>query len=124
MNWQNLFETEVIETMKTGIVWHRNWIEDEINISLEKHPDTPNGYIGRSVFCKKFHKITEPLAEDCNDCPYFAGLMQGWGHECAWEDVMDDKYIDGDTLDIPWESRHSELRRVSRLIDKGIIRKG
>lgn len=111
--------------MQTGIVYHRNWIEEEINESYARHPDIDGEeYVGRMVFCKKLHKIAEPLAVDCNNCLYFAGFMQGHGHECAWEDVLDDHYICGDEMDIPWEAREKELLRVSRLIDIGILKKG
>ena len=110
--------------MKLGMVWHRNWIEEEINESYNNHPDVPEGYIGRRVFCKRRHAITEPMESDCTDCPYFAGLMQGWGHECAWEDILDDGITEGDTRDIPWPAREKEMFRVSKLIGSGILQKG
>ena len=111
--------------MKTGIVYHRNWIEDEINESFNKNPDVDGKeFPGRMIFCKKNHKVMEPLADDCMSCPYYAGLMQGWGHECAWEDELNDEFVDGDTMDIPWDAREKELLRVSKLIDRGIIQKG
>lgn len=111
--------------MKTGIVYHKNWIEEEINESYENHPDVDGEeYEGRMIYCKKLHKLAEPLVTDCDNCPFFAGFMQGHGHECAWEDVLDDHYVTGDEMNIPWEAREKEFLRVSRLIDKGVLLKG
>lgn len=113
--------------MKTGIIYHHNLIEEEINISLEKHPDVDGEeYVGRQIFCKKLHKITEPLAVDCDTCPYFAGWMQGHGHECAWEDVLEDSecHYDGDRMIVYWEEREQEFHRVSKLIEEGILQRG
>lgn len=106
--------------MKMGLVYHRNWIEEEINESYNNHPDTSNGYSGRMVYCKRRHAVIEPMEEDCNGCPHFAGFMQGYGHECAWEDTM----TEGDSKDINWVDRNKELLRVSQLIDDGFIKKG
>ncbi len=90
--------------MKTGIVYHMNRIEEEVNLSFAKHPDEEGGYAGRSIFCKRRHSIIEPAEDDCTDCQYYAGLMMGHGHECAWEDVVDDM-VGGDTRMIAWEDR-------------------
>lgn len=106
--------------MEVGLVYHRNWIEEEINESYNNHPDVPEGYEGRKIFCKRRHAVIEPMETDCDDCPYLAGFMQGHGHECAWEDVINH----GDTKDINWEDRDKELLRVSKLIDEKIIKKG
>lgn len=108
--------------MRTGIVYHHNLIEEEINESYARHPDVDGEeYVGRMIYCKKLHKLTEPLAVDCNACPYFAGFMQGHGHECAWEDVLEAPYVQGDEMVIHWEDREKELQRVSELIEKGVI---
>lgn len=109
--------------MRLGMVWHRNFIEEEINESYQKHPDVPEGFPGRMIFCKKLHKITEPLVDDCSGCSYFAGLMGGYGHECAWEDVLDDKQINGYRT-ILWTERKEEMHRVLNLIADGILEKG
>lgn len=97
---------------------HLNLIGHEINESLNK--DAPSS--DREVFCKKLHKVTEPLAKDCENCEYFAGLMMGYGHACAWEDdypsdAPDEKIV-------PHGERMSEMLRVSKLIDQNVIRKG
>ena len=99
-------------------VYHQNMIDHEINHSLEKNSESSKG---REVFCKKNHKVMEPLEKDCSNCPYFAGWMQGYGHECVWEDVID---ASQDVKVIPQNQARQELYRVSKLIDQGIIKKG
>lgn len=107
--------------MKTAQVYHLNQIGHEINESLNH--DYPSS--DREIFCKKLHKITEPLQKDCSTCPYFAGLMMGHGHECKWEDVVDEDYNEEQFVEkvVPHQDVKKELYRVSKLIDQGIIKK-
>lgn len=102
--------------MAVKLVSHHNLIGHEINESMEKY-----GVSDREIYCKRLHKITEPLAEDCDNCPYFDGFLMGHGHECVWEDVID---VDEDTRIIPHEDTKKEFIRVSQLIDQGWIKKG
>ncbi len=97
-------------------VYHMNAIGHEINESLANYPASD-----REIYCKRLHKITEPDAEVCDKCPYFAGWMQGHGHECKWEDVID---INRDEKFIPHDKVRDEFIRVSKLIDEGVIKKG
>ena len=87
--------------MAVKLVSHHNLIGHEINESMEKY-----GVSDREIYCKRLHKITEPLAEDCDNCPYFDGFLMGHGHECVHEDAK------------------KEFIRVSQLIDQGWIKKG
>lgn len=73
------------------------------------------------VFCKKYHDIRAPLMENCGNCPYFSGVMQGYGHECTWEDVVP---ADVDEIVVDHNDRQKELMRVSKLIDQGYLQKG
>lgn len=98
-------------------VYHVNLIGHEINESISK--DYPKS--DREIFCKRYHRITEPNAEDCKKCPYFSGTALGHGIECKWEDVID---INQDEVVIPHDSIREEFKRVSKLIDQGIIKKG
>ncbi len=110
--------------MRLAPITHRNWIEEEINESLEHHPDVPEGYVGRMIFCKKRHEILEPMPEDYDNCSYFAGFMQGHGHECVWDDDLSlQENCDGER-DILWEDREREMMRVSHMIADGMIKKG
>lgn len=106
--------------MKTAQVYHLNQIGHEINESLTN--DYPSS--DREIFCKRLHKITEPMQKDCSTCPYFAGLMMGYGHECKWEDVVDEG-DEGQFVEklVPHQDVKKELYRVSKLIDQGIIKK-
>ena len=96
-----------------GIKTHYNKIAANINYVQSEAE--------QEVFCKKLHKVCVPQEKDCTACPYFAGLMGGYGHECQWEDavpsIIEDVIID-------WEDRYKELIRVSKLIDMGLIKKG
>lgn len=99
-------------------VYHVNLIGHEINESLKnKLPQSD-----REIYCKKLHKITEPDDHDCRNCKYFAGTAMGHGIECKWKDVVDDPHID--EVIVPHKNRRTELVRVSKLIDRGILKKG
>lgn len=99
------------------MVYHQNAIGHEINESIQNNLPTSD----REIFCKRLHKITEPDADECNKCPYFAGLMMGHGHECKWEDVID---VNLDEKYIPHDKVREEFVRVSKLIDEGVLKKG
>lgn len=99
-------------------VRHYNKIGNEINISLNSDKLSSD----REVYCKKLHTIKEPDISDCTNCPYFGGLMQGYGHECVWNDEVVDEY-DAEKV-IQWKDRNKEFLRVSKLIDEGILTKG
>lgn len=73
------------------------------------------------VFCKKLHKVTAPDIQDCENCPYFSGAMQGYGHECTWEDIVPATTVE---WVVEHADRHKELMRVSRQIDKGRLKRG
>ena len=95
---------------------HYNMIGHEINESMAFYPNAD-----REVFCKKLHKVCVPQRDDCMACEYFNGVMQGYGHECVW----DDQVRVGETEQtIPWEDRNKEMMRVSKLIDEGYLKKG
>ena len=111
------------------VINHQNWIRDNINFAQFGPPSD------REIYCRKLHKITEPLMSDCGKCSYMAGWMGGNGHECVWEDIVPDDLNDDDngalfnrtseweTRDIPWKDRKKELARVSKLIDQGLLEK-
>lgn len=103
------------------LVRHYNLIGHEINESLNEHPASD-----REVYCKRFHTIKEPDIDDCVNCPYYGGVMGGYGHECVWEDEWDLPYYDDMEISkaVKWEDRQKELLRVSNLIDKGVLKKG
>lgn len=98
-------------------VYHVNLIGHNINESLENNYPKSD----REIFCKKLHKITEPDYEDCINCAYFAGTAMGHGIECKWEDVID---VYEDEKVIIHDQVRDEFKRVSKLIDKGILKKG
>ncbi|WP_462393912.1 hypothetical protein [Mitsuokella multacida] len=103
--------------MKIRKVRHMNWIGHEINESLRfGYPRSD-----REIYCKKLHKITEPLKKDCDSCAYFAGWMMGHGLECDWDDVSEDE---SQERHIPHEDVRKEMMRVSELIKKGILKMG
>lgn len=95
---------------------HLNFIGHEINESLVGYDDHD-----REIFCKKLHKITVPMKDDCETCPYYDGWMNGYGHQCTWEDQSENGNPE---LIIPHEDRRKEMLRVSKLIDEGVIKKG
>lgn len=98
--------------MEKSLVYHHNLIGHEINESLTYYK---NDVFDREIYCRKKHLITEPKKEDCDGCPYFAGLEQGHGHECAWQDVEIQEYV------VKHEDRYKEYERVDKLIKLGIL---
>ena len=94
------------------LVHHHNFIGHEINESLEFYTDD---VLDREIYCRKLHTIKEPLTQDCNDCPCFAGWEQGHGHECVWDDVVDE-------IDVRHDDRYKEFERVDKLIKQGILK--
>lgn len=107
--------------MKLEKIWHLNNIGHEINESLRF------GYpvSDREIYCKKLHKITEPLKRDCDNCPYLAGWMMGHGHVCVWDDIRDEaSEVEPKMRLIQHEDARKEMRRGSKLIEKGILKKG
>lgn len=94
------------------LVHHHNFIGHEINESLEFYADD---VLDREIYCRKLHTIKEPLTQDCNDCPCFAGWEQGHGHECVWDDVVDE-------IDVRHDDRYKEFERVDKLIKQGILK--
>lgn len=72
-----------------------------------------------SVYCKKNHKIEKltKLQNQCFDCPYFYGTLQGAGVECGWEDTSAEPIV-------AVTNPQRELLRVSKMIDDDIIQKG
>lgn len=77
--------------------------------------------VNGEVFCKHQHKVIAPVVADCSTCPYFAGVMQGHGHECTWEDVVPAEL---DEVVVPADGGADELIRVSKFIDQGYLQKG
>ncbi len=98
--------------MEKQLVYHHNYIGHEINESLEYHADD---VFDREVYCRKMHQVKEPLEKECMTCPYFAGVMQGHGHECGWEDCVEAEYV------VRHEDRYKEYERVDKLIKLGEI---
>ena len=99
-------------------VYHQNLIGHEINLSLQYgYPESD-----RQIYCKRHHKISEPTAQECENCPYYAGWMGGYGHECKWEDYIPSGQ--SDTKIIRHQDAKKEMLRVSELIDKGVLKKG
>lgn len=100
--------------MEKKMVYHHNLIGHEINESLQYFADD---VFDREIYCRKKHQILEPLEQDCMACPYFAGMEQGHGHECAWEDVTEAEHV------VTHNERYKEYERVDRLLKQGIIEK-
>ena len=98
------------------LVEHYNHIGHEINESFANY-----GKHDREVYCKKLHKIYEPLKKDCESCEYYYGWMMGHGHVCRWPDVTTDGEIEKHILH---EDRQKEMMRVSQLISEGVLQKG
>ena len=73
------------------------------------------------VFCKKRHAVIDPSIDDCKNCPYFGGVMQGYGHECIWEDIVPAEI---EEVIVEHSDRQKEFMRVSKLIDQGYLKKG
>lgn len=100
------------------IITHHNFIGHHINDSIQgKYPQSD-----REVFCKRQHAVLEPDSKDCVNCPYFGGLMGGYGHECVWYDVYP-AYLQG-SMQIKHQDRYKELKRVSDLIASGELKRG
>ena len=76
--------------MEKKLVYHHNLIGHEINESLQHYKED---VFDREIYCRKKHQVLEPTEVDCLKCPYFAGLEQGHGHECAWEDVTEEEHV-------------------------------
>jgi hypothetical protein len=95
-------------------VLHVNLIGHEINESLEDYPDSD-----RKVFCRKNMKVMEPMESDCMNCSYFAGLAQGYGHECVWDDWMD--MSDDNPRVIQQSDANKEMQRVFELVENSVI---
>lgn len=102
------------ENMRRKLVYHHNLIGHEINESLEYFADD---VFDREIYCRKNHRVMEPLKKDCNGCPCFAGFEQGHGHECAWVDVPLDEHV------VRHEDRYKEYERVDKLIKLGVIKR-
>ena len=96
------------------LIKHHNLIGHEINESLQYLADNP---LDREIYCRRLHTVKEPLEADCANCPCFAGLEQGHGHECAWEDIGTQDLI------IQHEDRYREFERVDKLIKSGVLSK-
>lgn len=72
------------------------------------------------IYCRKNHKIMVPQESDCTKCDFYYGSMQGNGLECIWEDYTDS---DSPMVFIKSSEKEKELLRVSKLIDKKILKK-
>lgn len=100
--------------MEKKLVYHHNLIGHEINESLQHYKED---VFDREIYCRKKHQVLEPTKVDCLKCPYFAGLEQGHGHECAWEDVTEEEHV------VEHMDRYKEYERVDRLMKQGLIEK-
>jgi len=98
--------------MKKRLVYHRNVIGHEINESLQYHGED---VLDREVYCRKLHRIVEPLQKECESCLFYAGWDHGNGHICKWEDIVEEEYH------IPHVDRYKEYERVDILIKKGVL---
>ena len=103
--------------MMRGTIPHYNFIGRHINDSLQDNRSQSD----REVFCKKLHTVLEPEVKDCQGCPYFGGLMGGYGHECVWYDVYPSNL---NSIMVEHKDRYKELKRVSDLIAAGELKKG
>ena len=100
--------------MKKKRVYHHNLIGHEINESLKYFKED---VFDREIYCRKKHQIIEPLESDCHNCVFFAGLEQGHGHECVWDDITEEECV------VNHEDRYKEYERVDRLMKQGILEK-
>lgn len=98
--------------MEKKLVYHHNLIGHEINESLRYFRDD---VFDREIYCRKKHQVCEPSEADCLNCTFFAGLEQGHGHECAWEDVTEEEHV------IEHADRYKEYERVDRLMKLGVL---
>ena len=103
--------------MARKVIPHNNYISEHINDLVRlKAPES-----SYEIYCKRFHTIKIPTENDCNNCPYFSGLLQGYGHQCNWEDIVP---VETTELEIPSSAKQKEFLRVSKLIDRGLLKKG
>lgn len=100
--------------MEKKLVYHHNLIGHEINESLRYFKDD---VFDREIYCRKKHQVCEPSEADCLNCTFFAGLEQGHGHECAWEDIAEEEHV------VEHADRYTEYERVDRLMKQRILEK-
>lgn len=101
--------------MEKQLVYHHNRIGHEINESLRFYADD---VFDREIYCRKAHEVKMSLEKDCRKCSYFISCDQGYGIECAWEDITTEiQYT------VEHEDRYREYERVDRLIKLGILEK-
>jgi len=98
--------------MDKRLVRHHNLFGHEINESLEFYADD---VLDREIYCRKEHFVLEPKESRCNKCPCFAGVEQGHGCECTWEDVEKVDFV------VQHENRYREYERVDKLIKTGVL---
>ena len=103
--------------MARKIIPHNNFIAGHINDALNDEV-SENNY---EIYCKRLHTIKVPTTNDCAGCPYFSGLLHGYGHQCSWEDIVP---VETTELDIFPSEKQKEFLRVSKLIDRGLLEKG
>ncbi len=101
--------------MKKRLVFHHNRMSDKIVNGVSYSDDQ----LDHEIYCRKQHLVTVPLADQCGNCGYLVGFMQGNGIECAWEDVVAEE--NGKTVVNRHENRYKEYERVDILIKKGIL---
>lgn len=107
----------------------RSWVDDIIQKGMrisnmpKKEMVNHFNYLDEfgNIFCKRQDKVLTIASNynDCNDCPYLFGSLQGQGVECKWEDIPASSSC-GRYVNDPQE----ELARVSNLIEDKIIKKG
>lgn len=107
----------------------RSWVDDMIQrgiqISNKPKKEVVNhfNYLDENgnIFCKRQDKVLTIASNynNCNDCPYLFGSLQGQGVECKWEDIPAPSPCGRYVYD-PQE----ELVRISKLIEDKIIKKG
>ena len=99
----------------------RKMITDRLHIQLDQVNHF--NFVGKDgqVFCKRQDKIRKIASgyKDCDKCPYLFGSLQGEGVECKWEDIVPPPSPFGYYVHDPTE----EFKRVSSLIDEGILTK-
>ena len=103
--------------MAIKTITHYNFLGANIN-DLAKYGAVSSDY---TVYCKRAHAIKSPTLDDCNNCPYSGGFMNGEGYECIWEDVNP---VEVNELYVYPNDKQKEYMRVSKLIDEGLIERG
>lgn len=105
-------EYESFEALKSGVTAMEIKEVLHLNFADEKG----------KLFCKKKDKVVKkaPQYDGCWECPYLFGSLQGRGVECLWNDVA--AKTEDTVKDI--HNPYDEFSRVSKLIDKGILKKG